>query len=360
MALTAVKRVDEIRQVKRLPYHLIARRVGIAESTLRRWRTRAGRQAALLAVPGPKKTVPVDMGALMQGMDGLNHRQCRSYGAPGLWLIHREGISRRDFYGLLARYRARLHEQERAGWWRYHWLKVGAVWSMDDMYFGVDEEGRLLRVHNVMDIGSRHMFEPLDGESLPAEKVAWNLDNLFRKHGVPIYIKSDHGSNLLMSAPVEKVISAWGVIPLLSPPRYPQYNGVMERAQSETRRAVTDLLAGHETCSKQHFRAYAVAGTYRCNHIERDVLDGKAAYDVFKARNGEMKTTIKERRAIYDWIKAKQESILLSAADGCDKWAVNAAWRSAAEEWLLQNKVIEILPGTEEVSTHFEIMGARN
>ena len=43
-----------------------------------------------------------------------------------------------------------------------------------------------------------------------------------------------------------------------------------------------------------------------------------------------------------------------------DGWAVNAAWRSAAEEWLLQNKVIEIIPGTEKVSTDFGALSAHN
>jgi hypothetical protein len=361
MALEAVRRLNEMRREKSVPYHVVARGAGIAESTLRRWRTRARRQMAVLTVPGPKKTVPVDMGALMNGMDGLHHRRCRSYGAPALWLAHREGISRRDFYGLLARYRARLKEQERAGWWRYRWLKVGAVWSMDDMDFCFDEDGQMLRVHNVMDLGSRHLFEPLEGESLPGERVAAHLEGLFHEHGAPPFIKSDGGSNLLKCKPVSELISQWCVIPVISPPRYPQYNGVMERVQSDTRTAVMDLLPEDAFCDTQHFRGYAVAGAHRCNHIRRDVLGHQHACHVFSTRNGEMKTVIHERRAIYEWLKQKQESILSSEVkDPDDKWAANAAWRSAAEEWLLQNKVIEIVPGTEEVSTNFEMMSAHN
>lgn len=354
MAEAVIRQVDEIKRDKGLPYSAIARSAGLAESTLRRWRSHIRPHASILTVPGPKKSVLADLESLMQGMDGLHHCRKRSYGAPVLWLKHQDGISRRDFYGVLARYRARLLEEERLGWWRYRWLKVGAVWAMDDMDFGHDEDGRLLRVHNVMDIGSRHMFEPLDGGSLPGEKVAGNLDGLFREHGAPIYVKADNGSNLLASEPVSQVMSEWCVIPLLSPPRYPRYNGVIERGQSDTRRAVTDLLAAHKTCPREHFRAYAVAGTYRCNHIRRGVLDGKAAYDMFTARKDEMKTTKNKRRAIYDWLKRRQDAILSSPVkDRNDKRAANAAWRSAAEEWLLKNKVIEIVPGTEEVSTHF-------
>ena len=361
MAEAAVKRVNEIRLEKSLPYSVIARGAGLAESTLRRWRSHARRQTAVLTVPGPKKTVLADLGSLMKGMDGLHHCRKRSYGAPALWLVNRDRISRRDFYGVLTRYRARLLEEERLGWWRYRWLKVGAVWSMDDMDFGFDEAGRMLRVHNVMDLGSRHMFEPLNDSSLLAEKVADNLDGLFQEHGAPPFIKSDNGSNLLRSEPVAGVVSRWCVIPVLSPPRYPRYNGVMERGQSDTRRAVRDLLPENASCDAEHFRGYAVAGTYRRNHIRRDVLGGQHACHVFSTRNGEMKTTVQERRTIYGWIKDKQDAILSSSVkDRDDTWAVNAAWRSAAEEWLLQNKVIEIVPGTEKVSTDFEIMSAHN
>jgi hypothetical protein len=354
MAQAAVKQVNEIWREEDLPYTVIARSAGLAESTLRRWRSHEKRHVTILTVPGPKKTVPVNMEMLMQSMDGLRHCRKRSYGAPALWLMNQGQISRRDFYGVLSRYRARLLEMERLGWWRYRWLKVGAVWSMDDMDFGFDEEGRMLRVHNVMDLGSRHMFEPMDGNSLPAGRVAENLDGLFRKHGVPFCVKADLGSNLIRSDDVSKILTKWCVVPLLSPPRYPQYNGVMERGQSDARRAVEDLLSAHESCPREHFRAYAIAGTSRCNYIRRDALDGQAACHVFHARNGEMKTTIRKRRAIYDWIKQKQDAILSSSVkDPDDRWAANAAWRSAVEEWLLQNKVIEIIPGTEKVSTHF-------
>jgi transposase InsO family protein len=360
MAQTAVKRVNKIRQEQGLPYAVIARSIGLAESTLRRWRGHEKRHVNVLTVPGPKKTVPVDMGALMSGMMILRPGRYRTAGAPDLWKAHQDQISRRDFYSMLTRFSVRLLEQERQGWYRYHWLKVGAVWSMDDMDFGCDENGCLLRVHNVMDIGSRNMFEPLNSHSLTAEKVALNLDGLFQKHGVPPFLKSDNGSNLIRSNAVSEVLSRHGVIPLLSPAYYPQYNGVMERGQSDTRVAVTDLLPNNVPCDAEHFRAYAVAGTYRRNHICRDSLGGQHACHVFSTRNGEMKTDIRERRSIYDWIKDKQESILSSSVNDRDGWAVNAAWRSASEEWLLQNKVIEVIPGTEKVSTDFGALSAHN
>jgi hypothetical protein len=352
MAQTAVAQVRELRRWTKTSYAVMARNLGAGESTLRRWRLRTDRHVPVLRAPGPKKVERPDMDALMLGMSVLHHGRQRTAGAPALWRRHQEGISRRDFYDVLTRYRARLWEEEQLGWWRHHWLKVGAVWSMDDMDFGYDEAGRLLRVHNVMDIGSRNMFKPMNGESLPSVKVADNLDGHFRKNGPPICVKSDWGSNLINSSPVAAVLSDWCVIPLLSPPRYPQYNGVMERGQSDIRRAVNDLLAPYEPCPRQHFHAYMEAGVARCNQISRAPLGGLTACQVFSTRNGEMKTDIHERRAIYEWIKRKQESILLSTADS-GAWAVNAAWRSATEEWLLQNKVIEIIPKTDKVSTDF-------
>ena len=359
MAEAAVQQVVRIRQEKSLPYAVIARNLGVPESTLRRWRRRIACFGRVLTIPGPKKTLPVDMAVLLRDMAALRPGRWRTRGAPELWKSHQERISRRDFYSLLTRFSARMLALEKEGYYRYRWLKVGAVWAMDDMDFGHDGYGYLLRVHNVMDVGSRHMFEPLNSGTLPAEKVADNLERLFREHGASTFIKSDNATNLLRSAPVAKVLSRWCVIPILSPPRYPQYNGVMERGQSDTRRAVTDLLPENAACHTRHFRAYAVAGTYRRNHIRRAVLDGQHACQVFSARNGEAKTTIRERRAIYDWISNKQESILSSVAER-DDWTKNAAWRSAAEEWMLQNQVIEIIPEKEKMSTDLSEMSAHN
>jgi len=289
----------------------------------------------------------------MNGMQVLHYGHYRTAGAPALWRMHEEQISRRDFYNVLTRYRARLLNQERAGWWRYRWLKVGAVWSLDDMDFGYDENGDRLRVHDVMDIGSRYMFEPLDSETLPAEKVAGNLDGLFHKNGAPIFVKSDCGSNLIVSDAVAGVLSKWSVIPLLSPPRYPQYNGVMERGQSDSRKAVEGLLPFTGYCPREHFRAYLEAGTFRRNHIRRDTLNHQNACYVFNTRNGEMKTNQKQRRYIYAWIEEKKKSIL-SSCTSPTSWEVNAAWRSAAEEWMLRNKVIEIIAKPENLSTNFQ------
>jgi hypothetical protein len=353
MAETAVARVNEVRKQTSVPYAVIAARASIAESTLRRWRTRTVRQLPVLNMPGPRKMKPLDMQALMNGMQVLHHGHYRTAGAPALLRLHEQEISRRDFYNILNRYRARLLNEERAGWWRYEWLKVGAVWSLDDMDFGYDEQGSRLRVHDVMDIGSRYMFEPVSSETLPAEKVAANLDGLFKKHGAPIFVKSDCGSNLIVSDAVAGILSKWSVIPLLSPPRYPQYNGVMERGQSDSRQAVEDLLPLDGYCARKHFRAYLEAGTFRRNHICRDTLNHQNACYVFNSRNGEMKTNHHQRREIYGWIEQNQKSILTSSEkQTC--WEVNAAWRSAAEEWLLNNKVIKIIAKPENLSTNFK------
>lgn len=355
MAQAAVRRVNEIRREKSLPYSELARSVGIPESTLRRWRSHEKRHVNVLTVPGPKKTLPVDMDALMRGMDTLKPRRLRTAGAPDLWQSHRDRISRRDFYSILTRFSARMLKLERQGWYRHHWRKVGAVWAMDDMDFGCDAHGRRLRLHNVMDLGSRHMFEPMEDESLIGDKVADNLEGLFYKHGAPVFAKSDCASNLLRSEAVSKVLTRWCVLPLLSPPYYPQYNGVIERGQSDARTALADLLPDTAFCEAVHFKAYAEGAIDRCNHIHRTTLGGQHACHAFSTRNGEMKTEICERRKIYEWIEAKQEYILSSTVsdpEDRDEWAVNAAWRSAAEEWLLQNKVIEIIPGTEKESTN--------
>jgi len=355
MAGTAVRRLNDIRQSKKLSYAFVARQTGIAESTLRRWRSRARRHATVLAVPGPKKMAPLDMDGLMKEMKTLNPGRQRTPGAPDLWRFHQDEISRRDFYNALERHIARVREEERLGLWRYQWLKVGVVWAMDDVDFGRDENGRKLYAHNVMDVGSRHIFEPLDTTAVTALEVAMHLEMLFLIYGAPLFVKSDNATNLLRSKEVGDVLAKWGVLPILSPPRYPQYNGVIERSQGMERKTFEALMGEQIVCPREHFRAYVLSAVGLCNHVERPVLGGQHACHVYTTRKGEMLKNQTERREIYDWIMKKKESILSSTAEeDRDGWAVNAAWRSAVEEWLLQNKVIEIIQEPRNVSTHFQ------
>jgi transposase InsO family protein len=351
MAQTIVAHI--VKKEPGVSYSAVAVNVGVGESTLRRWCSRARKNIAVLSVPGPKKLNNLCMKSLMVQIDNLHHRRHRTAGTTALWQEHMDSISRRDFSDIISRYRARLLEEERNSLWKYKWKKVGALWAMDDMYFCHDEHGSHLRIHNVMDVGSRFMFEPLDGTVLTAKRVAENLESLIVKNGAPICLKSDWGSNLAVSEEVSSVLAEHCIIPLLSPPRYPRYNGVIERGQSDTRRAVEDLLGDTESCPAKHFGAYAVAGTLRRNIISRDIFDGKSAHTVFQERKSESKTTIRERRKIYDWIEEKKESILLSIDGRCGKRERNAAMRCATEEWLLLNDIIEIIPGDQKVSTYF-------
>ncbi|HUI05919.1 MAG TPA: transposase family protein [Verrucomicrobiae bacterium] len=126
---------------------------------------------------------------------------------------------------------------------RIHWQIPGAVWSMDptELTLPCDDQCRKLRLLPVMDLASRYKFAPWAGEHLTGEQVAAHLDELFRRHGPPLVLKRDNGSNLNDEA-VNELLSRWLVIPLNSPPHYPPYNGGMERAQRELKTALRPQL----------------------------------------------------------------------------------------------------------------------
>lgn len=108
------------------------------------------------------------------------------------------------------------------------------IWSMD--IFEKWHHGIKFHVLQVIDLGSRMKFDPLIKEcALTGDEVADHINMLMHCHGAPLFLKRDNGSNLNSSS-ILAILNLFGEIPLNSPPYCPQYNGVMERSQGETKR----------------------------------------------------------------------------------------------------------------------------
>jgi hypothetical protein len=93
------------------------------------------------------------------------------------------GVSRKTYY-----------EWEERGLMRpIQWTHPGLVYSMEDTYFGRDEEYQKLFLHTMMDLASRYEFNPLAGDFATGKQVAKNLQSIFRRYGSPVFAKRDVG-----------------------------------------------------------------------------------------------------------------------------------------------------------------------
>jgi hypothetical protein len=98
----------------------------------------------------------------------------------------------------------------------------------------------------VRDLGSHCQlaWHPFRGEA--AAEAIQTLEELFRRWGPPLVLKSDNGSAFIAEAFRDRLV-AWGVSQLFSPARHPQYNGALERSNGtlKTYTHQQAITAGH-------------------------------------------------------------------------------------------------------------------
>ena len=70
------------------------------------------------------------------------------------------------------------------------------VWSYDFMFCRTSD-GRLIKILNILDEYSRRSLSIDIGRKLTHEDVLERLADLFIKHGIPAYIRSDNGSEFI-------------------------------------------------------------------------------------------------------------------------------------------------------------------
>jgi len=121
--------------------------------------------------------------------------------------------------------------QRRRGWYRkrLHWLCEGSVWATDFTQPEAslpDEDNRLLLVRDLAS-GAQLAAVPCRDET--ARAVCTVLAMLFVALGPPLLLKHDNGGAFCAEL-TQKLLQAFDVVALRSPPRTPQYNGSCERA----------------------------------------------------------------------------------------------------------------------------------
>lgn len=306
--------------------------LGLARSSVMRWSGRLRRGRVAVRKRGPAKAPLHNPQMLATAIAALPHRAHRTLGTTGLWRTWRTMISRRDFNARIREERHRRQRELRDGFYRLVWTVAGGVWAMDPA------EYRDHLWNMVVDLASRYRFELKIATTLPAGRIVEHLRQLFDRYGPPLFLKRDNGSNLVASE-VNELITAYGVIPLTSPPYYPRYNGAVEYAQRETKHSARCLEAAG--MSRDHALSMA---PQLLNAHPRPCLGGRTAQDVLYTSlpSFHQMFTPQHRKEIKYWIENRTETIL-GQMKSVGQYAHDAAWRQAVETWLLDNRFIEVV-----------------
>jgi hypothetical protein len=333
MTRSLMEMVTDLSLKGNIPARSVCSALGVARSSFGRWKGRHGSGRPLLQRPGPRKVSPADIEAINRDVATLDHGARRSGGVTLLYKKYRDGMSRRDLADLIEAARREAAHDRRCAMRLIHWHGAGVAWAIDDTEYA---QGGLSIINHVEDLGAKYHLQPIAGRSLPCgEEIAGHLAHLFHHHGAPLFLKRDNGGNLNHAA-IDDVLAEYVVLPLNSPAYYPPYNGAIEEAQGELKTEIDNQIKPGGCLQIPSIEPYARAAAHELNHRRRDVLDHKTPCQTFYGNRPIF--TKSQRKEIYDTLKVKQDYILSSG----NNLSLDAAWRIAAETWLLQKGFITI------------------
>lgn len=308
--------------------------------TLLRWRRRARNGLPLLVKPGPKKLGALPFAALREEIEQLIHRKKRTAGSGVLYKRYSDSISRRDLTRLITGQRRQQNAQRRRSCQRVTWKEPNLAWGIDATEYGRDQAGRKLYVIATQDMASRYAFEPLVTMDPSGKQVATHLLGLFRRHGLPLFLKRDNGS-LFNNQFVDALLARECVLPLNSPAYYPPYNGAIEKGIRELKEKLNGCLPPTiTTWQPAAVASFANAVTHLRNCRPRRGLGGHTAAETYhhqtRSRFGKP-----ERHLTFEWIKLHSNATI-NKMENPDRRSIHAAWRHAAESWLRCQDLISL------------------
>jgi transposase InsO family protein len=351
-----VTTLNRLKQQVRWPYQRLCAYLVLPYASFWRWKHRIDRGQPATFKPGPQKVAPLELEELRVHLCRLRHGRQRSRGVDRLYRQYQDQISRRDLQALTRTVRRELAHQHQAELRHITWQVPGLVWSLDDAEL-VRLADHKLYLHQVQDLASRYKFTPWVGERVLGETVALHLEQLFLRHGPPLVLKRDNGSNLNQQA-VDEVLTRYLVIPLNSPPHYPPYNGGLECAVRELKTPLVEKIFAGGPSTDSQVQAWAEVLAHELNHRSRNCLHGHVACRVFQDAKPALKAyTLRKRRKIFDWINELTKA-LIPVSEVHTQRQVETARRRAVETWLQRNGVItitqnkKVLPVFREQFTH--------
>ena len=305
--------------------------VGLGYRTLLRWRKRVSGGMPPLTPPGPKKTGPLPLEEVRRDIEALRHGRKRSRGICALQVRYRSVISRRSVSQLALEERAKRNLTRRQVCKHVTWREPNLAWAIDATEPGRDGQGARLYVHAVQDLCTRYRFAPMVPVESKGEAVAGHLEQLFKKHGAPLFMKRDNGSPLNHEA-VNRVLAEYGVIPLNSPAYYPKYNGAVEKGIREMKEALGECLPRAVRWQPEQIQPYILAVHHELNCRRRRSLQGHTACEAYQ-HQPKHRFNRRERLATFGWIRIHAMH-RIEQLETIDHRSLNAAWRHAAETWL--------------------------
>ena len=332
--------METLRQQTEQPYRELCPLTKLPYSTLMRWKGRIGRGEEAVLPSGPRlpELEREQEENLALAISKLRHGRVRTAGTGALQRLWRGIVSRREVQRRVMERRRELHRRRRREMTRIEYLLPGAIWAMDDM--GTCRRGK---IHHVRDASSRYDLSLMAADKLPGKEVARNLEELIAAHGPPLVVKRDNGSNL-NAEEVNEVLKRHAIIPLNSPPRYPRYNGMIERGQSEVREELDAFPTKAPFASPEGKERLALVQEALV-HRRRPCLEGRTAEERLCSGQARMGWyTYDRRKAALEQI-AKTSTEIARQEGASTKRIAARAWRRAVETWLLQEGIIAIQKG---------------
>jgi len=316
----------------------VCKAMGVPHTNVRRWMKRLRDGETLVSLPGPPVFTSQDMSdALISDVKELKHNKHRSYGSAGVHARYRGRISRRNIDNVIKNERDRVVSETKKHQFNVKWHASDVVWAIDDTEFTRNNLNGKITFHQIRDLASRYIFPPMESKNIPdGAAVADNLEMLFKKHGAPLFLKRDNAGNF-NNIFVDAVLAKFGVLPLNSPPAYPQYNGAEERGQAELKNTLKNMLDGVDGWSLDTIAPFVQNAAHELNHYNRPCLKNQTACHT--RATTKVSFTLNQRKIIYQLVMDKRNSILL---ENGEKVSPAAAWRKAAVMWLSENGMLSI------------------
>ena len=334
--------LDAMKQTRQTSWRKVCELVPYA--SVMRWRQRQRQGKPVCQTPGPKKAVPLNMAELYPLLRQLNHGRVRTQGTGKLYERFAASLSRRQLGVLVQDYRRDQLQAMK----HIHWLKPGLAWSCDATEYG--ENGAL--IIPVQDLASRYRFRPLVCQQQEGRQIAAHLESLFRKHGAPLFLKRDNGSPFNHQA-VDEIMARFGVLPLNNPPRFPRYNGGMEKSIRDLKAAL-DQRWQSSSVAIDNFALTVELTVHDLNHQPRRCLEGRTACAVFHDGNLRLRWSRRLRQIIFRLLLAQFGAMIGKTTNGTHLKPATA-WRVTVESWLRCQGLITVRQNQKpNVSTNYQ------